>query len=154
PTCPSRSRFWPLPPATRWRRGPDIRLQWAVAMKTVLSGVLLIIATLAAAGCASTGPSPRTPPTVDGTRNWAGTWVPMNAALASGAIQMTLQQSGALFTGTILMTGGIGGGNIFAQGIVFGDRVRVMQPPGWLGDFVVQGNTMSGTILPSGITMS
>ena len=122
-------------------------------MKTVLPGVLLVVATLAAAGCAS-GPSPDTPPTVDVTGNWVGTWVPANPTLPSGAIQMTLQQSGAQFTGTTLMTGGIAGGSTFTQGIVFGNRVRVMQPPGWLGDFVVEGNTMSGTILPSGITMS
>jgi len=123
-------------------------------MRTALPGVLLVIATVLAAGCASTGPSMDAPPTVDVTGNWVGIWTPSNPTLPSGAIQMTLQQSGAQFTGTTLMTGGIGGGSTFTQGIVFGNRVRVMQPAGWLGDLVVEGNTMSGMILPSGVTMS
>lgn len=123
-------------------------------MKTALPGIIIVTAMLVSAGCAGTSPSPDTPPTVDVTGNWVGTWVPANPTLGGGAIQMTLQQSGAQFTGTILMTGGIGGGSTFTQGIVFGNQVRVMQPAGWLGHLVVQGNTMSGMVVMGGITMS
>jgi len=68
---------------------------------------------------------------------------------------MTLQQAGAQFTGTIFMSGSFAGMfNGFTQGIVFGDRMRVMRPPNWVGDLLVQGNTMSGMIVSNGLPMS
>jgi len=123
-------------------------------MEKILPGLILAIVVLVAVGCASSGPSPDTPPTVDVTGNWVGTWMPVNPSFGIGAIQMTLQQTGAQFTGTLLMTGGVAGGlNGFTQGLVFGNQVRVMQPAGWVGNLAVQGNTMSGMILMSGIPM-
>src|SRR5215472_5310617 len=123
-------------------------------MKRVSLGFMLVVTLLGAAGCAS-GPSPSTPPTVDVTGNWVGTWMPTNPSFGSGAIQMTLQQAGAQFTGTIFMSGSFGGMfNGFTQGIVFGDRMRVMRPPNWVGDLLVQGNTMSGMIVSNGLPMS
>jgi len=120
-------------------------------MKRVSPGLMLIVTLLGAAGCAS-GPSPSTPPTVDVTGNWIGTWTPTNPSFGSGAIQMTLQQTGSQFTGTVMMTGAVVGGfNGFTQGLVFGDRMRVMQPANWVGDLEVQGNTMSGMILLNGV---
>jgi len=137
-----------------WRaRTESIRssLRMGGDMNTVLARLIFVVAILGAEGCAS-GPSPSTPPTVDVTGNWVGTWTPTNPSLGAGSIQMTLQQTGSQFTGTMFMTGIFGGMvNGFTQGIVFGDRMRVMRPPSFVGDLLVQGNTMSGMIVSTGL---
>src|SRR4029077_3048363 len=121
-----------------------------------LSPMLLALAVLAAAGCASE----IGPPTVDITGRWGGRWVSMTyggqpAAVGrnpgSGTIEMTLTQTGSQYSGNLLVSGtkpvsvATGGGSTTSgptQGVVSGNEVRVLQPTSLTGSFTVQGDTM------------
>jgi len=107
---------------------------------------IIVLLALTAAGCAG-GVGPATvAPTVDVTGKWAGTWVATNPALGSGAIQMTLTQTGSQYSGNLLVTGTPTNPSGPTQGIVSGNQVRVMQPSNMTGSLTVQGDSMTGTV--------
>jgi hypothetical protein len=114
-------------------------------MKT-LSGIMIALVMLVAAGCAGgVGPT-TTAPTVDITGKWVGSWVATNPALGSGTIEMTLKQTGSQYSGNLLVTGTPTDPSGFTQGIVSGNQVRVMQPANLTGSLTVQGDTMKGNV--------
>ena len=122
-----------------------------------LSRIMLGIAVLVAAGCAS-GVGPATvAPTVDVTGKWAGTWVATNPALGSGAINMTLTQTGSEYTGNLTVTGSPTDPSGYTRGVVSGNQVRVLQPSSFTGSLTVQGDNMSGVlqgVLAANVTLT
>ena len=114
-------------------------------MKT-LSGILMVLVMLVAAGCAG-GVGPATvAPTVDITGKWVGSWVATNPALGSGAIEMTVKQTGSQYSGNLLVTGAPTNPTGPTQGIVSGNEVHMMQPGNFTGNLTVQGDTMKGNV--------
>ncbi len=112
----------------------------------MLSGILIGLAMLGVGGCAG-GVGPGTvAPTVDITGKWAGSWVATNPALGSGAIEMTLKQTGPQYAGTLLVTGAPTDPSGPTAGIVSGNEVRVQRPANVTGSLTAQGDTMKGTI--------
>src|SRR5262245_36132509 len=111
-------------------------------MKT-FSKLTAAVAVLAAAGCSSMGPA-TVAPTVDITGKWSGTWVATKPALGSGAIEMTVKQTGSEYSGDLLVTGSPTNPSGFTRGIVSGNEVRVMQPSNFTGSLTAQGDSMSG----------
>jgi hypothetical protein len=115
-------------------------------MKT-LSGIMIGLVMLVAAGCAGGGVGPATvAPTVDITGKWVGSWAATNPALGSGTIEMTLKQTGSEYTGNLLVTGSPTDPSGATQGIVSGNQVRVMRPTNLTGSLTVQGDTMKGNV--------
>ena len=111
-----------------------------------LSGMLVVLVMLGAAGCAG-GIGPATvAPTVDITGRWTGTWVATNPALGNGVIEMTLKQTGSQYSGNLLVTGTATDPSGFTQGVVSGNQVRVTQPANLTGSLTAQGDTMSGNL--------
>ena len=111
-----------------------------------LSMTMVSLVVFAAVGCAG-GVGPATvAPTVDVTGKWTGTWVATNPALGSGAIQMTLTQTGSQYTGNLLVTGTPTNPSGPTQGVVSGNQVRVMQPSNMTGSLTVQGDSMTGNV--------
>jgi hypothetical protein len=111
-----------------------------------LSGVMVVFLVFAATGCASSVGPATTAPTVDITGKWAGTWVATNPSLGSGAIEMTLKQTGSKYSGNLLITGTATDPSGYTEGVVSGNQVRVMQPSNVTGSLTVQGDNMSGII--------
>ena len=103
-------------------------------MKT-LSGILMVLVMLMAAGCAGgVGPAAQAP-TVDITGKWTGTWVATNPALGSGVV---VKQTGAQYSGNLLVTGAPTHPTGPTQGTVSGNEVRVIQPGNFTGGLIVQ----------------
>lgn len=114
-------------------------------MKT-LSRIMIPLVMLVAAGCAG-GVGPATvAPTVDVSGKWVGSWVATNPALGSGAIEMTLKQTGSQYSGNVLVTGAPRDPSGPTEGIVSGAEVRIMRPTGLTGSLTVQGDTMKGNL--------
>ena len=59
-----------------------------------LSWFVIILVTFGASGCAGGVGPLRVASTVDITSKWAGSWATTNPALRSGAIEMTVTQTG------------------------------------------------------------
>jgi len=105
---------------------------------------LIVALLLACAGCAGGGPATAsTPPTVDVTGYWVGTWV---GSIGSGAIYMTLKQTGPQYTGELRVTGSGTDPSGFTQGTVSGNELRIVQPSSLSGSLTVQGDRMSGDV--------
>ena len=112
----------------------------------VLSGITIGLVMLAVGGCAGgVGPATQAP-TVDITGRWVGTWVATNPALGSGTIQMTVKQTGAQFSGNLLVTGSPTDPTGPTEGIVSGNQVQVIRPSNLTGSLTVQGDTMKGNV--------
>jgi hypothetical protein len=115
-------------------------------MKT-LSGIMMALVMLVAAGCAGGGMGPATmAPTVDITGKWVGSWVATNPALGSGTIEMTVKQTESEYSGNVLVTGSPTDPSGPTQGIVSGNQVRVMRPTNLTGSLTAQGDTMKGNL--------
>ena len=108
--------------------------------------VLRLIAVLALAGvaaCASTQP----PPTIDISGKWQGTWISTNQpAGGSGQIEMTITQTGAKWTGNLLVTGGFNDPSGLTEGFVTGNQVEIAVPAGMTGRLTVAGDQMTGQL--------
>jgi len=112
----------------------------------MLSGIMIALVTLVAAGCAGgVGPA-AVAPTVDITGTWVGSWVATNPALGNGTIQMMVKQTGSEYSGTLLATGTPTDPSGPTAGIVSGNQVRVMRPTNLTGSLTVQGDTMKGNL--------
>src|SRR5262245_45478069 len=96
-----------------------------------------------AAGCASTQP----PPTIDISGKWQGTWISTNQpAGGSGQIEMTVTQTGAKWTGNLLVTGGLNDPSGLTEGFVTGNQVEIAVPAGMTGRLTVVGDQMTGQV--------
>ena|SRR6266403_5938453 len=114
-------------------------------MKT-LSGIMMALVMLVAAGCAG-GVGPATvAPTVDITGKWVGSWVATNPALGSGVVEMTVTQNGSQYSGRLLVTGAPTDPTGPTDGVVSGNEVRMMRPGNFTGYLTVQGDTMKGNV--------
>ena len=100
------------------------------------------IALLGLAGCAST----QAPPTVDVSGKWQGNWIALMPSQGGGQIQMDIKQTGAKFSGNLLMTGGGNDPTGLTEGFVTGNQVEITVPAGATGTLAVNGDEMSGTI--------
>src|SRR5262249_41374405 len=117
------------------------------------SMMMLVLVMLVVNGCAGGGEPATGAPTVDVTGKWAGTWVGTELAVGTGAIGMTLKQTGAGDTGNLFMTSySIGPTTVgrhpggLTQGVVSGNQVRVIGPGNLTGSLTVQGDSMTGTV--------
>jgi hypothetical protein len=101
------------------------------------------IALLGSVGCAST----QSPPTVDVSGKWQGTWVSTNQPQGgSGQIEMTVKQTGSRFNGNILVTGSANDPSGLTEGFVTGNQVEISVPAGMTGRLTVNGDEMTGSI--------
>lgn len=113
----------------------------------IVSGILIGLMAVAAAGCAGKMESAATvAPTVDVTGNWAGTWTSVQPGLGQGLIEMTLKQSGSKYEGTLTVTGSPTNPSGPTEGIVSGNEVRLVRPSGLTGSLTVDGDRMQGTL--------
>jgi len=95
------------------------------------------------AACASTQP----PPTTDITGKWQGTWISTNQpAGGSGQIEVTVTQTGAKWTGNLLVTGGLNDPSGLTEGFVTGNQVEIAVPAGMTGRLTVVGDQMTGQV--------
>src|SRR5215831_20633570 len=109
--------------------------------------IMIAFAALVVAGCAG-GAGPATvAPTVDVTGKWVGTWTATRAALGSGAVEMTLKQTGSQYSGNLMITGAPTDPSGATEGVVSGNEVRILRPSSVTGSLTVQGDTMSGRIM-------
>lgn len=113
----------------------------------VLSGILIALVTVAAAGCAGKMESAAPmAPTVDVTGKWTGTWASITPGLGQGFIEMTLKQTGSQYSGDLKATGTATDPSGPTEGIVSGNEVRILRPTGLTGRLTVQGDNMRGTV--------
>ena len=117
--------------------------------------LLIAAAVLMIAGCASGSGAPTTPPSVNATGKWAGTWQFTPIAAGSGQITMDLVQTGADVTGGVHVSGPSVNQPTTIQGTVVGNEIRLGGRIS--GTFVVNGDQMTGTVngmLPATATLS
>jgi hypothetical protein len=67
-------------------------------------------------------------------------------SLGSGVVEMTVKQTGAQYSGNLLVTGAPTNPTGPTQGTVSGNEVRVIQPGNFTGGLTVQGDTMKGNV--------
>ena len=104
------------------------------------AGLLIGAMMVAASACATVPP---TPPSVNVTGNWVGTWWTYDGAGGSGTVNGNFQQDGATLLGNFEVTGPVVNRTL-VSGTVVGNEVRLSAPsPGTL---VVAGNEMSGVV--------
>ena len=96
------------------------------------------------AGCA--GSMQQAPPTVDVTGKWQGNWVGRQLGQSNGQIEMDIKQTGAKYSGSILVTGAPNDPTGLTEGYVTGNRVEITVPAGATGYLTVNGDEMSGLI--------
>lgn len=109
-------------------------------MRTLL-GLLLVSVMIVASACAT---MPATPPSVDVSGSWAGTWTYENWSLGNGTITGTFKQDGANLSGNFNVTGPALNHVANIIGFVQGNEVRLSQPS--TGTLTVSGNQMSGYV--------
>jgi hypothetical protein len=97
------------------------------------------------AGCAS-GSMQQAPPTVDVTGKWQGNWVARQQTQGGGQIQLDIKQTGAKYTGNLLITGAGNDPSGLTEGYVTGNRVEISVPAGATGYLTVNGDEMSGLL--------
>ena len=109
-----------------------------------LLGVLILGVLVAAFACAPVPPP--TPPTVDVSGNWIGSWTSFEGAGGSGELRGTFRQDGATLYGNFeIRTADVNRINrTYVNGMVVGNEVRLFAPAE--GTLVVNGDEMSGTV--------
>jgi hypothetical protein len=100
------------------------------------------VALLGQAGCATT----QAPPTVDVSGKWQGNWVGLVQGEGAGQIQMDIKQTGNRYSGTLLVTGKSNDPSGLTEGYVTGNQVEITLPAGITGTLTVKGDEMSGTV--------
>jgi hypothetical protein len=103
----------------------------------LLVGSLIVVAV----ACAT---APLSPPTVDVTGNWAGTWQYDNVQMGSGELRGSFQQSGNHLTGNFNVTGPVVNRVANVSGAVSGNEIMLATPSS--GRLTVSGNQITGTI--------
>jgi hypothetical protein len=96
------------------------------------------------AGCA--GSMQQAPPTVDVSGKWQGDWVARQQTQGGGQIQLDIKQTGAKYSGNLLITGAPNDPSGLTEGYVTGNRVEITLPAGATGYLTVNGDEMSGLI--------
>ena len=122
--------------------------------------MLLGLILLGVASCARTQSDPAmmaaTPPTVDVTGTWVGSWVYSPPTPGNGPIKMIMQQTGSKVTGTVDISGTPMPRSGPISAIVQGNQLQILHPAGVTGSLTVQGDTISGELgglSPGTITM-
>ena len=105
--------------------------------------LLVGLVALVIAACAT---APAAPPSVDVTGRWAGTWIFEDRSLGNGQISMTLKQTGAAYSGDMVVTGTPVELTGPTQGTVSGNELRIGVPYGLNGTLTVKGDEMAGVI--------
>ena len=100
------------------------------------------VALLGQAGCATT----QAPPTVDVSGKWQGNWVGLVQGEGAGQIQMDIKQTGNRYSGTLLVTGKSNDPSGLTEGYVTGNQVEITLPAGITGTLTVKGDEMSGIV--------
>jgi hypothetical protein len=96
------------------------------------------------AGCAAS--MQQAPPTVDVSGKWQGDWVARQQTQGGGQIQLDIKQTGAKYSGNLLITGAPNDPSGLTEGYVTGNRVEITLPAGATGYLTVNGDEMSGLI--------
>ena len=109
-------------------------------MQTSL-GLLLVSVMIVGSACAT---MPATPPSVNVSGSWAGTWSFENSAMGAGSLRGTFQQDGANLSGRFDILGPAQTHVANLIGFVSGNEVRLSQPAS--GTLTVSGNEMSGWV--------
>jgi len=119
-----------------------------IHMRPSVGSLLRLIALVVLIGGVGACASTQSPPTIDISGTWQGTWV--NTTVAGGGngqIEMTVAQTGSKYAGRILLTGSAGSDPTgLTLGFVTGNQVEIVQPRGWTGGLTVVGDQMSGQI--------
>jgi hypothetical protein len=113
-------------------------------MMTRRRWLLIGASALLIAGCASGSGAPTTPPSVNVTGKWAGTWQFTPVAAGSGQVSMDLTQTGADVSGSVMVSGPAVNQPTTVQGTVVGNEFRLGGRAS--GTLVVTGDQMSGTV--------
>jgi hypothetical protein len=104
---------------------------------------LLFGAVLMAVTACATGPT--TPPSVNVTGQWAGTWAYENASVGSGDIRGTFQQDGANVSGNFTISGpNVQNRVATVTGTISGNEIKLSMPAS--GYLTVTGNQMAGSV--------
>jgi hypothetical protein len=99
---------------------------------------------VALGGCAGASP-PMSPPSVNVTGKWAGTWSFRNPALGGGQVTMDLKQDGAKVTGPMNVSGPTSSEPTNFQGTVSGNSITLDAAHG-SGTLTVNGDDMTGMV--------
>jgi hypothetical protein len=108
--------------------------------------LLIALVAMGLAGCAGGSSTQQAPPTVDVTGKWQGNWVARQQTQGGGQIEMDIKQTGAKYSGNLLVTGAPNDPSGATQGYVTGNRVEITLPAGATGYLTVNGDEMSGLI--------
>jgi len=130
-------------------------LQKEIVMMTRKRWLLIGAAVLMIAGCASGSGAPSTPPSVNLTGKWSGSWQFTPVSAGSGQVTMDLTQTGSDVNGSVLVTGPAVNQPTTVQGTVSGNEFRLGGRIS--GTFVVTGDQMSGNVngmLPATATLT
>lgn len=119
-------------------------------------GPKLLIAALMAlsAGCAG-GTATTSPPSVDVSGKWSGTWIFENASMGGGQISADLSQTGANVSGPASVSGPTVNRPTRFEGTVSGNTVT-LRSAFLSGSFTVNGDQMTGIvngIMPANVTL-
>jgi hypothetical protein len=106
----------------------------------------LLFVGLMAVGLTSCASAPSTPPSVNVTGKWQGTWAYEQATLGSGQIVMTLTQTGSKATGNMTVTGAPVDRSGAVTILVSGNDVYLVYPTGLTGYLTVSADEMKGQI--------
>jgi len=116
--------------------------------------LLITVLVLILSGCAASA-SNTTPPSVDVSGKWAGTWVFRNPSMGSGEVLVDLKQSGAKATGHLTVTGDTTADPTYFEGIVSGSTI-ILNVPYLSGTLDVRGDEMKGVvngIMPANVSL-
>jgi hypothetical protein len=111
-------------------------------MTKAMLWLLIGLTAALAAGCAT----PPRPPTVDVTGTWTGTWAFTNPSLGGGQATAKLKQTKGDFNGDMSVSGAAVNRDGYVQGLVSGNEVRIIAPPGLSGTLTVAGDEMKGQL--------
>jgi hypothetical protein len=117
--------------------------------KLIVAGLMVVIG-----GCASAS-TPASPPSVNVTGKWAGTWSYRNPALGGGQVSMDLKQDGAKVTGPMSVSGPTSAEPTNFSGTVSGNTI-VLDAAHGSGTLTVKGDEMTGMvygILPATVSV-
>jgi len=112
----------------------------------IVSGIVIGLMAVVAAGCGSTMETGGAAPTVDVSGNWSGTWNSVQPGLGQGSIEMALKQTGSTYSGTLTVTGSPTNPSGPTEGVVSGNTLRPTRPSGLTGSLTVDGDKMQGTL--------
>jgi len=107
--------------------------------------LLIIVTIMLALGCAASPPP--TPPSVDVSGTWVGTWAAFQGTGGAGQIRGEFRQDGATVYGNFEINNPAVDPPVsrtYVNGMVFGNQLKLYAPSEGL--LVVEGNEMTGDV--------